>query len=66
MFGIFSSIYCFSSVSAGLITTFGLGFFNDRIYFAIITVLGVIAVLFCLFFVENVDKEGEDSKQLSI
>ncbi len=27
MFGIFSSLYCFSNVSAGLITTFGLGFF---------------------------------------
>jgi len=54
MFGIFSSIYCFSGVSAGFITTFGLGFFSSQIYFVIITVLGVISVLFCLFFVNNI------------
>ena len=37
MFGIFSSLYCFSNVSAGLITTFGLGFFNSTTYFLIIS-----------------------------
>jgi hypothetical protein len=28
MYGVFTSLYCFSNVSAGLITTFGLGFFD--------------------------------------
>jgi hypothetical protein len=57
MYGVFSSLYCFSNVFAGLITTFGLGFFNPLAYFCIITVLGVIAALFCLFFVRDIPQE---------
>lgn len=53
MFGVFSSLYCLSNVSAGLITTFGLGFFDSQTYFLIITVFGVIAFIFCLFFVRE-------------
>ena len=59
MFGIFSSIYCFSNVSAGLITTFALGFFDPQTYFFIITALGVISILFCLFFVKNISSTKE-------
>lgn len=51
MFGIFSTIYCFSNVTAGLITTFGLGYFGAHIYFLIITFFGLLAVFFCIFFV---------------
>lgn len=62
MYGIFSSIYCFSNVSAGLITTFGLGFFDAQVYFSIITALGILSVLFCLFFVNHItEKECNES-----
>lgn len=55
MFGIFSTLYCFSNVSAGLITTFGLGFFDARTYFLIITFFGVLAIFFCFFFVRALE-----------
>lgn len=62
MYGIFSSIYCFSNVTAGLITTFALGFFDPKTYFFIITVMGIIAVLFCFFFVRHISvSEGSPS-----
>jgi len=54
MYGIFSFFYCLSNVSAGLITTFGLGFFDAQTYFFIITALGIISILFCLFFVRPI------------
>lgn len=54
MYGVFSSLYCFSNVSAGLITTFGLGFFDSITYFFIITTLGVISAIFCFFFVRDI------------
>ena len=62
MYGVFSSIYCFSNVTAGFITTFGLGFFDPQAYFYLITALGFLAALFCIFFVRNI-KEGEGGRQ---
>jgi predicted MFS family arabinose efflux permease len=59
MYGLFSSIYCFSNVSAGVITTFGLGFFDAWTYFWIITALGLIACLYCLFFVPHLPNPAE-------
>lgn len=56
MFGIFSSIYCLSSVSAGIITTFGLGYFDARTYFVIITLFGLISILFCFFLVRPMEE----------
>jgi len=58
MYGIFSSLYCLSNVTAGLITTFGLGFFDSQTYFYIITLLGIISIIYCFFFVKHL-KEGE-------
>ena len=65
MFGIFTSIFCFANVSAGLITTFGLGFFDSQTYFYIITIMGVIATLFCLFFIKPIS-EKDINANLSI
>lgn len=59
MYGMFNSICCFSNVSAGLIITFGLGFFNILVYFFIITAFGVIAILFGIFFVRDVPIKNE-------
>jgi hypothetical protein len=55
MFGIFGVLYCLSNISAGLLTTFGLGFFNAKIYFLLITALGAISIAFCFFFVRPID-----------
>lgn len=54
MFGIFSSIYCFANVSAGLITTFGLGFFDAKTYFSLITAMGFLSIVYCLFYIEDI------------
>lgn len=62
-YGLFSSIYCFSNVSAGIITTFGLGFFDSWIYFWIITALGVLACLYCFFFVPHLPNSKLPSEQ---
>ena len=57
MFGYFNSAYCLTDVSAGLITTFGLGFFDSQTYFYITTALGPIATIYCYFFVRNITEE---------
>ncbi len=61
MFGLFSSIYCLSNVTAGLITTFGLGFFNELVYFIVITCLGIVSIIFCFFFVKHVEERRQES-----
>lgn len=58
MFGYVNSAYCMSNVSAGLIITFGLGFFDARTYFFITTFLGVLATIYCLFFVKNISEKS--------
>lgn len=58
MFGIFFVLYCLSNISAGLITTFALGFFNTQMYFLIITILGGISVLFCIFCIKPIDSQS--------
>jgi hypothetical protein len=63
MFGIFSTLYSFSNVSAGVITTFGLGFFDSGTYFIIITILGIISVIYCFFFVKAVDSSPSRQEQ---
>jgi len=55
-FGLFSLIYCLSHISAGFITTFGLGLFNVEIYFITITATGLLSVLFCALFINDVEK----------
>jgi hypothetical protein len=55
MFGLFGVLYCLSNISAGLITTFGLGFFNPKVYFMMITVLGCISIAFCVLFLRPID-----------
>jgi len=45
-----------SHISAGFITTFGLGLFNVEIYFITITATGLLSVLFCALFINDVEK----------
>lgn len=58
-FGLFSLLYCMSHISAGFITTFGLGLFNVEIYFITITATGLLSVLFTSFLIINVEKIGK-------
>jgi hypothetical protein len=65
LFGIFSTIYCLSNISAGLITTFGLGFFSPTIYFMLITAIGILAIIYCIFFVDDIQNNSELNNLLS-
>ena len=56
-YGLYNASYCLINVSAGLITTFGLGFFDPLTYFFITTAFGCVATLFCWFFVRDVSVE---------
>jgi hypothetical protein len=56
LYGIFNSIYNFSTVSAGLITTFALGLFDTTSYFIAITIQAGIAWIYCLVFVKDITK----------
>ena len=56
-FGMFSLIYCLSHISAGLITTFGLGLFNFQTYFLCVTAAGTASILFCWLFIKDISSD---------
>ena len=58
-FGLFSLIYCMSHISAGFITTFGLGLFNVEVYFCTITATGLLSVFFSAFLLTNIKNEPQ-------
>ena len=60
-FGLFSLIYCLSHISAGLITTFGLGLFNVEIYFITITATGLLSVVCCAVFIDDIERSIKPS-----
>lgn len=49
-----------SHISAGFVTTFGLGLFNDEIYFMTITATGLLSVVFCIFFITDIESLKKD------
>jgi hypothetical protein len=50
----------FSNILLGsLVTTFGLGLFSDTVYFIILTVFGGLAILFSIFFIQNVQAKPQ-------
>ena len=56
-FGLFSLLYCLSHISAGLITTFGLGLFSPEVYFVCITATGLVAVAFCALVIDHIEDQ---------
>ena len=48
--GVFQFIRCSTNLSAGIITTFFLGFFSGRTYFIAITIISLISAIYCLLF----------------
>ena len=59
-FGVFYGIFCVSNITSGLVTTFMLGLFDVLVYFWILVGVGVIATLFCLFCITDVQKKYAD------
>jgi MFS family permease len=53
-FGIFYGVYGISQITSGLVTTFMLGLFDVTIYFWILLGIGIIATLFCIFCITDV------------
>ena len=46
----------YSNIILGsIITTFGLGFMSDTFYFIILTIIGLISLIFCAIFIENIN-----------
>jgi len=52
--GIFQLLYSFSSLIAGFITTFFLGFFEKSTYFIVLTAISGLAGLFAFFFFQDI------------
>ena len=57
MFGLFSLLYCLSHISAGLITTFGLGLFSPQVYFICLATTGLLAVAFCALVIGHIEDQ---------
>lgn len=54
---------CFSnSLLGNLITTFCIDLFSNEIYFLILTILGIISLLFCQFFVTDLPHPDEQAE----
>lgn len=53
-FSIFNIWYCLSNISAGLITTFCLGLFDDTIYFIFISVVGLLGIIYSIFVIKDI------------
>jgi MFS family permease len=61
-FGIANGIVYGSSLFGALVTTFGLGYFGNTVYFTVLSVLTVISLLVCTFFMDGLkDVEKVDS-----
>jgi len=53
---IFSFLLSFSSLSAGIMTTFFLGYFSNQIYFVALTALSLCSSLYCVFFLQDISQ----------
>lgn len=53
---IFSFLLSLSSLSAGITTTFFLGYFDRQIYFKALSTLGLFSALYCVFFLKNISQ----------
>ena len=56
-FGIFNGIFCAQSITGAFITTFGLGYFENSIYFLIVTIIAIFSAIFCQFFIDDLQSD---------
>jgi hypothetical protein len=62
---IFSILISFSSLTAGITTTFFLGYFSNQVYFIALTSLSLLSSLFCIFFLKNISQNSSQNLILS-
>lgn len=60
--GIFQLLYSFSSLIAGFVTTFFLGYFQESTYFIVLTSISALAGVFAFIFFKDI-KEAPQSQQ---
>jgi MFS family permease len=65
-FGVFYGVYSVSNITSGLVTTFMLGLFEVTVYFWILLGIGILATIFCIFCITDVqtkyaDRQSNDS-----
>lgn len=53
---IFSFFLSLSSLSAGITTTFFLGYFDEQVYFKALVTLGLFSSLYCVFFIKRISQ----------
>lgn len=53
---IFSTLLAFSSFTAGITTTFFLGYFSSQIYFIALTSMSLLSSLYCLLFLKDISQ----------
>ena len=58
-FGIFNGIYCVQSITGAFITTFGLGYFENNVYFVLVTMIAILSAVFCQFFIADLQQNQE-------
>jgi MFS family permease len=52
-FGLFNTIFCFSSVLGSIVVTFGLSLFSHSIYFVIVSSVALLAFIYGLLFIKD-------------
>lgn len=55
MFSLFGVFYCASLLASAVVTLIGFGYFSVTVYFTILVVLTLIALLYCFFFLKDIE-----------
>lgn len=59
-YGLFNTIYCFSSILGAVVVTFGLSLFSHNVYFMIVTGVALIAFFFGIIFIKDIKIQEEE------
>lgn len=60
MFSLFGLFYCAAELTGSIITLVGLGFFPKTVYFGILVVVDILALIYCYFFLRDPDPIAEE------
>lgn len=61
-YGLFQTIYCFSSVLGAIVVTFGLSMFSHTVYFMIVTGVAMVAFFFGMIFIKDIKVSDQATK----
>lgn len=59
MFSLFGLFYCTSLLAGSILTLVGLGYFNVTVYFGALIVVNIIGLVYCYFFLRDIDEIAE-------